>query len=133
MYITSTDPVSDMLTRIRNAIAVNKHEIVLPYSRMKESVANILAEKRFIDKVTATGEGIDKTLVITINPESSKPRINEIAKISTPGKRLYVNSREIPKVKQGRGIVIISTSKGLMSGDQAEKEHVGGELICQVY
>jgi small subunit ribosomal protein S8 len=132
MYI-STDPVSDMLSRIRNAIAVNKHEISLPHSKLKESVAKLLAENRFIDNVSVTKEPVGKTLVIKINQENSSPRINEITKVSRPGKRHYVNSREIPKVKQGRGIVIISTSKGLMSGDQAMKENIGGELICKVY
>lgn len=132
MYSTS-DPVSDMLSRIRNAIAVNKNEISMPHSKMKESVANILVENKFLDKVSVSGNKTDKTLIITICGSDAKAKINEIDKLSTPGKRHYVNSREIPKVKQGRGIIVISTSKGIMSGEQAKKENVGGELILKVY
>jgi small subunit ribosomal protein S8 len=129
----STDPIADMLTRIRNAIAVNKTEISLPHSRIKEAVAKLLVENNFIDGVRVEGDKITKVLVLTINRDSANARITEIAKLSRPGRRTYVNSKEIPTVKQGRGMVIISTSRGVMSGEQAKTEHVGGELICQVY
>lgn len=129
----STDPIADMLTRIRNAIAVNKTEITLPHSRIKQDVAKLLVENNFIDAVKVEGDKALKNLVITINNDSSNARITDIAKVSKPGRRTYVNSKEIPVVKQGRGMVIISTSKGVMSGQQAKTEHVGGELICQVY
>lgn len=129
----STDPIADMLTRIRNAIAVNKAEISLPHSRIKEAVAKLLVENNFIDGVRVEGDKTSKVLVLTINRDHANSRITEIAKVSRPGRRTYVNAREIPTVKQGRGIVIISTSRGVMSGEQAKTEHVGGELICQVY
>ena len=129
----STDPIADMLTRIRNAIAVNKTEVVLPHSRIKESVAKLLVENNFIDGVRVEGDKTTKDLIVTINQDSTNARITDIAKLSRPGRRTYVNAKEIPTVKQGRGIVIISTSKGVMSGEQAKTEHVGGELICQVY
>ncbi|HEY1646172.1 MAG TPA: 30S ribosomal protein S8 [Candidatus Saccharimonadales bacterium] len=129
----STDPVADMLTRIRNAISVNKSEIILPHSSLKEAVANLLIENNFIDGLRVEGDSTEKVLVLTINRDDSSARITEITKLSKPGRRSYVNAREIPTVKQGRGIVIISTSKGVMSGEQAKTEHVGGELICQVY
>ncbi len=132
MY-SSTDPIADMLTRIRNAILVRKSVISLPHSKIKESVARLLAENNFIDKVEVAKADVGKTLTLTIYGDNSNPRINEIVKISTPGRRSYVNAREIPKIKQGRGLVIISTSKGLMTGDTARKEKVGGELICKVY
>ena len=133
MYITSTDPVADMLTRVRNAIMVRKTTVSLPHSKLKEAVAKLLADNNFIDDVKVTDENGFKTLVLKIHSEGTNARISEITKISKPGRRTYVTSKEIPVVKQGRGIVIISTSKGVMSGDQARSQHVGGELICKVY
>jgi small subunit ribosomal protein S8 len=133
MSTTSTDPIADMLTRLRNAIAVRKHEISLPHSNIKENVALILKESNFIDDVNVKEDRVGKLLTIKINNEESNPRITEIVRMSKPGRRYYVNSKEIPTVKRGRGVVILSTSKGLMSGDKAKSEHVGGELICKVY
>ena len=133
MSTTTTDPIADMLTRIRNAIAVRKTEISLPHSNIKESVARLLKDSNFIDDVKVDGEGIAKKLVLTLNDESSNARITEIVRMSKPGRRHYVNAKEIPTVKRGRGLVIISTSRGLMSGDTAKREKVGGELICKVY
>ncbi len=133
MSTTSTDPIADMFTRIRNAIAVNKQEVSLPHSTIKESVARLLKESKFIDDVSVNDATVGKTLVIRINGDSSNARITEIVRLSKPGRRYYVNAKEIPVVKRGRGLVIVSTSKGLMTGTQAQAEHVGGELICKVY
>jgi small subunit ribosomal protein S8 len=130
----STDPIADMLSRIRNAIAVNKSEIVMPHSNVKETVAKILANNGFITDVKsgkdATGR---KELRISITPEGTSSVITEIARLSTPGRRMYVKSKEIPTVKRGRGIVVVSTSQGMMTGDQAKAKKLGGELICKVY
>jgi small subunit ribosomal protein S8 len=131
--MVSTDPISDMLTRIRNAIAVNKHEVRMPYSKIKQSVAELLQKNNFIDGVAVSGDGIEKSLVITINGENTNARITEIERVSRPGRRLYASTDKIPTVKRGRGIVIVSTSQGLMTGDDAKKARVGGELICKVY
>jgi small subunit ribosomal protein S8 len=131
--MVSTDPVSDMLTRIRNAIAVRKNEVRAPYSKIKQNVAELLKSNNFIDDVRVEGEGISKAIVITINSESSNARITEIQRISRPGRRLYASVDKIPTVKRGRGIIIVSTSKGLMTGDDARKSKIGGELICKVY
>lgn len=131
--MVSTDPISDMLTRIRNAIAVNKNEVSMPYSKVKHSVADLLASNKFIDSVKTDGEGIDKKLNIKINDDAKNASITEITRLSRPGRRMYVRSKDIPTVKNGRGIVIVSTSKGIMTGDKAKKEQVGGELICKVY
>lgn len=131
--ITTTDPISDMLTRIRNAINVNKTEVSLPHSNIKENVAKILKENHFLDDVKVSGEKTEKTLHIVINASDKNARINEISRVSKPGQRSYVNSKEIPVIKQGRGMVVISTSKGLMSGDQAKKANIGGELILKVF
>ncbi len=134
MSKTSTDPIADMLTRIRNAIAVRKSEVTLPHSSIKEAVAKILKDSNFVDGVSVEGDKPGfKSLRITINGEDSNARITEIARLSTPGRRMYSSAQEIPVVKRGRGIVIISTSKGVMSGDDAKKQQLGGELICKVY
>ena len=133
MSQTTTDPIADMLTRIRNAIAVRKNEVKLPHSGIKESVAKILKESGFVDAVTVNSLTVGKELTITINSSESNARITEIARLSKPGRREYVGSDEIPTVKRGRGLVIVSTSKGILSGAQAKKLGVGGELICKVY
>jgi small subunit ribosomal protein S8 len=133
MSKTSTDPIADMLTRIRNAVMVRKSEVTLPHSNIKESVARLLQKSNFIDNVSVADASVGKTLTVKINDQSGNARITEIVRVSKPGRRYYVNAQEIPVVKRGRGIVIISTSKGLMTGDQAKTEHIGGELICKVY
>lgn len=133
MSSTTTDPIADMFTRIRNAVAVRKHEVSLPHSNIKESVAKLLQENNFVDEVTVNDAPIGKTLTIKINGDGSNARITEIVRLSKPGRRHYVNSKEIPVVKSGRGVVILSTSKGLMTGDQAKSQRIGGELICKVY
>ncbi len=131
--MVSTDPIADMLTRIRNAIAVNKRQIVLPHSNIKEKVAEVLVKDGFLSKVESNGEGGFKSLVVTINEEGSNPSITEIIRLSKPGRRQYAAAKEIPTVKYGRGVVVISTSKGIMTGSEAKQAGLGGELICQVY
>lgn len=131
--MVSTDPISDMLTRIRNAIAVNKTQVSMPHSKIKQNVAELLKQNNFIDGVSVEGEGISKKLVIAINSDASNARITEIQRISRPGRRSYASADKMPTVKRGRGIVIVSTSKGLMTGDDARKTRIGGELICKVY
>lgn len=133
MSKTSTDPIADMLTRIRNAILVRKSEVSLPHSNIKESVARLLKDSNFIDDVSVKDAAVGKTLTVRINSEDSNARITEIVRLSKPGRRYYVNVKEIPVVKRGRGIVILSTSKGLMTGNEAKTQKVGGELICKVY
>ena len=131
--MTSTDPIADMLSRIRNAIAVRKNEISLPHSNVKESVARLLQKSNFITAVNVEKTDIGKTLILTINPSDANARITEIVRVSKPGRRYYVNAQEIPVIKRGRGLVIVSTSKGMMTGEDAKKQSVGGELICKVY
>lgn len=131
--MVSTDPIADMLTRIRNAINVRKGEVVLPHSKLKQSVAELLKQSGFLSDVTVSDATVGKNLRIVINGEGENARITEIVRLSKPGRRAYANAREIPVVKRGRGIVIVSTSKGLMTGDDARKQGIGGELICKVY
>ena len=134
MSRTSTDPIADMLTRIRNAIAVRKTEVMLPHSNIKEAVAKILKDSNFVNSVSVEGDRAGfKELRIVINDDNSNARISEIARMSTPGRRMYSAAAEIPTVKRGRGIVIVSTSKGIMTGTDAKAQSLGGELICKVY
>jgi small subunit ribosomal protein S8 len=131
--MTSTDPIADMLARIRNAIAVRKSEVHMPHSNAKETVARLLKQSGFIADVKVEKADVGKTLIVTINGTGENARITEITRLSKPGRRLYAGAAEIPTVKRGRGIVIISTSKGMMVGADAKKQGVGGELICKVY
>ena len=133
MSLVSTDPIADMLTRIRNAVAVRKNEVSMPHSKIKQTVAEVLATNNFVNKVEVAGEGGFKTLKITINAEDTNAKITEIQRLSKPGRRLYAAAGEIPTVKNGRGIVVVSTSKGIMTGSQAKQAGLGGELICKVY
>ncbi len=133
MSTTTTDPIADMLSRIRNAIAVRKSEVSLPHSKIKESVARLLKDNDFVEEVAVEKETIGKVLKITINSPEHNAKITEIVRLSKPGRRHYSSASKIPKVMQGRGIVIVSTSKGIMTGSRARTEKVGGELICKVY
>lgn len=133
MSTVSTDPIADMLTRIRNAINVNKGEVVLPHSKLKESVAELLKKSGFVADVKVMDATVGKHLKIVINHDGEGARITEIVRLSKPGRREYANAKEIPTVKGGRGVVIVSTSKGLLTGAEAKKQGVGGELICKVY
>ncbi|HPR10341.1 MAG TPA: 30S ribosomal protein S8 [Candidatus Saccharibacteria bacterium] len=131
--MVSTDPIADMLTRIRNAVAVNKHQILVPFSKVKVTVLDVLKQSNFISSYEIIGEGIEKHIVVQINEPNTNSRITAIERISKPGRRVYSSVSEIPKVKYGRGIVVVSTSKGIMTGIEAKKAGLGGELICRVY
>lgn len=131
--LVSTDPIADMLSRIRNAIAVNKQQVSMPHSKVKETIARILADNGFINAVDVQEENSRKTLVININGDAEPAKITEINRLSRPGRRMYVKSPAVPTVKRGRGIVVISTSHGIMTGREAASKNLGGELICEVY
>jgi small subunit ribosomal protein S8 len=133
MSVTTTDPIADMLTRIRNAIAVHKNEVSLPHSKIKENVARSLQANGFLTSVSVTDLSVGKQLHIVINPEDENARITEIKRLSKPGRRQYSNAREMPTIKRGRGIVIVSTNKGLMTGKEAKEAGLGGELIASIY
>jgi small subunit ribosomal protein S8 len=131
--MVSTDPVADMLTRIRNAAAVNKDAVSMPHSKLKEAIARILSVNNFVGNISVDGEGISKELVIGITRSNGRQAITEVSRISKPGRRMYTNADKIPTYKGGRGLVIISTSKGIMTGADAKAQRLGGELICQIY
>ena len=133
MSIQSTDQIADLLTRIRNAIMIGKNEISLPTSKLKVAVVESLKKSGFIADFRIEERTPRNKLYVTINETGVAPKINEIAKVSKPGRRVYVASSEIPKVKSGRGIVLISTSKGIMTGSEAAKNRLGGEILVRVW
>jgi small subunit ribosomal protein S8 len=133
MSLQSTDPIADLLTRIRNAAMVGKTEVRVPTSKLKKVVAEQLVKNRYLESVKLEDGKPRGTLVITINKTGENSVINEINRISKPGRRVYVASADIPKVKQGRGIVLVSTSKGVMTGGEAVRQKLGGELLLKVY
>ena len=133
MSIQTTDPVADLLTRIRNAIAIGKNEVRVPTSKLKFAVADKLQKTNYLEKVEVEDAKPRGILHIVINNEGENARINEIEKVSTPGRRIYAGVSEIPKVKSGRGTVLVSTSKGIMTGQEAIKNKLGGEVLVKVW
>lgn len=126
------DPISDFLTRIRNAGQVQHAEVVMPHSKMKESIANILKQEGYISSVTVDGTVL-KQLKLGLKYQGRRNVIAGLKQVSTPGLRRYVSSTEIPRVLGGMGIAILSTPKGLLTGIQARKQNVGGELVCYIW
>jgi len=133
MSLQSTDPIADLLTRIRNAIMAGKNEIRVPASKMKLTVAQQLKKAGYLTDVKVEKGTPRDTLIVTIHEEGTNTTINEIVRLSKPGRRVYAAVTEIPRVKSGRGIVLVSTSKGVMTDNEARKARLGGELICKVY
>ncbi len=133
MSIQTTDPVADLITRIRNAIAVGKTEIRVPTSKLKFAVAEKLQKTNYIETAELEKAEPRDILHIVINKEGENARINEISKVSTPGRRIYAGVAEIPRVKSGRGTVLVSTSKGIMTGQEAVKNKLGGEILVRVW
>jgi small subunit ribosomal protein S8 len=129
----STDPIADMLTRIRNAINVGKREVRVPTSKLKLVVAKELVKAGYLSGVKLEKAEPRDEIVITIAEEGHSPVITEITRVSKPGRRVYARAAEIPRVKSGRGVVLVSTSRGVMTGLDAVKAKLGGELICKVY
>ena len=128
-----TDPVADMLTRIRNAMMVRHKEVEVPASKLKRALLEILKREGYIKDFSASTEG-SRVIKVQLKPGSGgKNVITDIKRISKPGKRVYVNKGEIPAVLGGLGIAVISTSKGLITDKEARKQGVGGELVCTVY
>ena len=129
-----TDPISDFLTRLRNASKAGLTECTMPHSKLKESLAGILKAEGFIREVTTgTDERGHKTVVVTMKYVDSAPVITGLKRTSTPGRRIYTGYADIPRVLNGLGIAIISTSQGLMKDQDARRNKLGGELVCTVW
>ena len=133
MSMQTTDPIADLLTRIRNAKMVGKTEIRVPSSKLKKVVAEQLQKNGYLTKVAVEEAKPRDILVVTINDPSENSTIHEITRVSKPGRRVYVGANDIPKVKSGRGLVLISTSKGVITGAEAYKARLGGEVLLKVY
>ena len=127
-----TDPISDMLTRIRNAHLALLPTLELPHSRMKEGIAGILKKEGYISDFSVDGQKIKK-LKLKLKYDGKTSVITGLKRVSSPGLRNYVSATEIPRVRGGLGTAIVSTSQGLMSGTQARKNNVGGELLCYIW
>lgn len=125
------DPISDMLTRIRNANRALLPVVEMPYSKMKESIANILKKEGYISEVTA--EGQPRKLKLKLKYQGKQSVIEGLRRVSSPGLRRYVGAREIPRVRGGLGVTVMSTSEGIMTGIQARKKNLGGEVVCYVW
>ena len=126
------DPISDMLTRIRNGGRALRPVVAVPHSRMKESIAHILKKEGYVADVGVEGKGI-KTINIRLKYQGKKTAIEGLRRISKPGLRHYVGATEIPRVLAGMGVAVISTSEGVMTGTQARKKNLGGEVVCYVW
>ena len=128
------DPIADMLTSIRNAQAARKETVSVPYSKIKMEIAKVLAKEKFIKEADHKGKKINKIIDIVLNYDSlNRPAITSLKRVSKPSRRIYSPSSKIKKIRQGFGFQILSTPKGILSGKEARREKIGGEVICEVY
>ena len=129
-----TDPISDMLARIRNAQAVKKTTVNIPFSKLKWSILEILKEQGFIKEMEKTGRGNKKIIEVSLKyRKDGSPRISFLKRISKPSRRTYINTKEIWSFKHGTGIRVMTTSKGVMTDKKARKEKLGGEVLLEIY
>ena len=132
--MNSTDPIADMLTRIRNASAARHKDLTVPSSKVKREIARVLAEEGFIDSWETAPDGVQETLSMRLKyVEGRTPVVSGLKRISKPGLRVYARKTEIPRVLGGLGLAILSTSRGIMTGSQARKLNLGGEVLCYVW
>ena len=127
------DPIADMLTRIRNAASAGLEKVSIPLSKEKKAIAEVLKEEGYLTKVGIVGEGVKSQIVVELKYVGEKAVIEGIERVSKSSCRIHCGSREIPRVRNGLGIVVLSTPKGIMSGRKAAKENVGGEILCRVW
>lgn len=124
-----TDPIADLLTRIRNAQAAHHQQVSAPYSKFKENLLSVIKKHGFIEDYKTDQDGTHKTLIITLKEDSDPITLKRISK---PGQRIYIKKEELKPVKSGLGISILSTSKGLLTNSEAHRQNTGGELICEI-
>jgi small subunit ribosomal protein S8 len=127
-----TDPISDMLARIRNANLALLPGVEMPHSKIKESIASILKKEGYINDFAVEGK-IPKTIKVKLKYQGKKSIIEGLKRVSSPGLRRYVGSTDIPRVRGGMGVAVLSTSEGVMTGVQARKKNIGGELLCYIW
>ena len=131
--MSMSDPIADMLTRIRNAQMVAKTSVSMPSSKLKVAIAQVLKDEGYIDGFAVAGEAAKPALEISLKYFEGQPVIRELARVSKPGRRVYAGAKEIPRVRQGLGVSIVSTPKGVMSDANARNANVGGEVLCTVF
>ena len=131
--MSMSDPIADMLTRIRNALSAGKAEVSMPSSTLKVAVANVLKQEGYVDDVKVQQEGQKSVMTIKLRYYQGKPVIETLNRVSRPGLRQYKGKSDLPKVMGGLGVAIVSTSKGVMTEREAAKNGVGGEVICHVF
>lgn len=130
----NTDPISDLLTRIRNALAKNKPNVIVPHSKMKQALVALLKEEGYISSYFVSDDkSSSKTIDIKLKYHEGHPVIRKIRRTSKPGQRIYTNHKKLPRILGGLGIAIISTSQGLMTSKTAKSKNIGGEIVCEVY
>ncbi|MFC1632897.1 30S ribosomal protein S8 [Patescibacteria group bacterium] len=129
----SSDPIADLITKIRNGLMVQKNTITVPYSQIKENLANVLVAEGYLHKVKKTEEEGHPALEIVLKYVDKEPAIREIKRVSKPGHRIYRSSKELSKVYQGLGVGIVTTPQGIFTSREARSKGLGGELICQVW
>jgi small subunit ribosomal protein S8 len=128
------DPIADMLTQIRNALATKKEKVFVPFSNLKFEIAKILEKEKFVEKIEKVGKKVKKKIKIILKYDNNKvSAISGLKRISKPGQRIYQSFKKIKPVKRGYGIAIISTPKGLMTDKEARKQKLGGEVICEIW
>lgn len=127
------DPISDMLTVIRNALIVKRPTVSVPFASFKYEIAKILEKQGFVEKIEKKGKRSKRFIEITLKYNDGVPAILGLKRISKPGQRIYVSWQKIKKVKRGYGIAILSTSKGLMTDKEARKNKIGGEVLCEIW
>lgn len=129
-----SDPIADMLTRIRNAGMARHHEVALPSSKMKVAIANVLVQEGYIaEAATETGDGPETTLRIKLKYHNKQPVIVGLERVSKSSCRVYAGATEIPRVMGGMGIVIMSTPDGIITGREARRRNIGGEVLCKIW
>ena len=129
-----TDPIADMLTRVRNALRANKETVEVPASNMKKAIADILLNEGYISGVELQEDGYNGKLLLTLKyVGKKKPVINSLKRVSRPGLRVYSDVETMPKVMDGLGIAILSTNKGILTDRQAKSQNVGGEVLCYIW
>lgn len=132
--MSHTDPIADMLTRVRNANRVGMVEVRIPYSTVKEAVAKAIVQSGFLSAVKTNGEKAKKELLITLKYTADKrPVLCDLQRVSLPSRRVYVKHNAIPQVRNGLGVAVLSTPKGVMTDAQARTQKVGGEVLCSVW
>ncbi len=131
--MSMSDPIADMLTRIRNGLQANKISVAMPSSKSKIAIAEVLKDEGYIADFSVAGDGVKKSLAIALKYFQGEPVIEEIRRISMPSCRVYANKDDLPSIKNGLGVALVSTSKGVLTDKSARQQGVGGEIICTVF